>query len=217
MHEEEDQTSAVDVSIAFFICVTVLLVFVKFNVAPEQPDRQVPSLGEAADIVESVPSTWSALSKRGGFAILYENNLTLLNLNGIATELADDALLSEDANYATFSPGTGSSPREFQLRLAFSPANLPESWVREIIVIGAPLDPALGAVPCSWDVSQRSLLTVWIVPSDQEPDVNALMQLAGKCNLSLRPQIIRAVSDSGRSGWALALNADSYTAKKMFR
>lgn len=204
----EDETAAIDLSVGFFAAVLVAFIFAAFSAAPDAPPVPVTSIGQTAETVEVLPATWSPVRERGGFAIVSGGIVTMLDLGALAREIvaAPPGTAGGEDGHASFHAGQGAAPNEFAVNLVFTPGALPAAWVREVTPLGA-------GAPCPGSV--RRLLTAWV--DQREPSIAPLLSWASACRIRLRVEVLPAAAESGRVSRAIALDAGSFAAQRIFR
>ncbi|MGR3492196.1 MAG: hypothetical protein ACU0DW_09070 [Shimia sp.] len=196
--DDTDGLGGIAVSVAFMGAVLMLFAFVTFAVL--QGSEAQRSVGQAEPTLTAPPPAWSELRTRGGFALLSEAGLTLLDMGVWAEALADPASAPGTAEaYLLPADGRGPAPEAFSLTVV-SAAGPPERWV------AARLVPSADA-PCE---SMPGLLTVWVL--EGAGDLAPLIAHAQACGTRLR---IEAVGSQLRR--LVRLDARDFSAAGMFR
>lgn len=204
---DEDDTAALDLSIAFFSAVLMLFAFVAFQMA-RTPRPDPPATLAQPDIARPVqPPTWSALPERGSWAVYDGTRLTLLDLDAIARGMRDplDAHDSDDG-YQSLTLHDGADPRSFSLRLSFRPDALPAPWQREVLRPGPD-------APCPQ--GGRRILRSYVAAD--VADVTPLAAYLDRCDRQFAPLVLPEPGDSGRVTVQIGLGPGSYAAEAIFR
>lgn len=204
---EDDDTAALDLSIAFFSAVLMLFAFVAFQITRTPRPEPAATLRQP-DIARPVqPPTWSAVAERGSWAVYDGTDFTILDMDAIAAGMRDvlDAYDGDDG-YQTLTLHDDADPRSFSLRLSFRPDALPEPWRREV------LSPGLDE-PCP--ETGRPILRTYVAAD--VPDVTALAAYLDRCGRVFAPVPLREAGDTGRVTVQIGLSPGSYSAEAMFR
>ncbi|QEW20181.1 hypothetical protein LA6_002376 [Marinibacterium anthonyi] len=204
---EEDDTAALDLSIAFFSAVLMLFAFVSFQLTRTPRPEPAATLSQP-DIARPVqPPTWSAVAERGSWAVYDGTRLTILDMDAIAAGMRDvlDAYDGDDG-YQALTLHDDADPRSFSLRLSFRPDALPRPWQREV------LQPAPDS---ACPETGRRLMRTYVAAD--VADVTGLAAYLDRCNRQFAPLPLRAASDAGRVTVQIGLTPGSYSAEAMFR
>lgn len=203
--EDVQETASVDLAIALFCAVLVLFVFVASNL---DRDPEAPPLQTLAQTKITAPMTlpsYSPVNERTSFLLMTEDRIFHINLPEIGRGIRDRAVqYSADDGYHLFSRGTGQSPAEFLLTINMSVKAPPTVWIRSEIDL---------AEKCPGDL--RPILTVFYLKSSRL--FPSLSTWAEKCGMRVRYEPV-SLSPDGRIGMVtLALNAEVYSADRIFR
>lgn len=205
MANHDDETASIDLSVAFFSTILMLFVFVAFNLDDAPRDEVEFSIGQTEETIEVIPPAWSALNKRGSFALLSAENLTFLNLTNIAAGMITpkDQFQGENG-YRSYSRKGEPAPNAFQLTLNLLVTDIPEAWRGETLAFDGPCPE-----------SAHSLVTIILAPEVDE--LSAIQEFAARCNFRTRYE---QTSGLGAEGWitfAVGLSESAYSAERMFR
>ncbi|MBL3560417.1 hypothetical protein [Rhodovulum sulfidophilum] len=208
--QSDDQSASVDLSVAFFCCVLMLLVFVSFNLT-ETPERPpAASLGQPTLNTTAIPPAWDPLLKRGSWAILTETALTLLDLSPILeqVEAGSNGLLSESGGVSWRPQRNHAAARAFRLDLGIDPRQVPLSWKMTVVGLDQEEQPEC--------IAPLRLLTV-LVPDDL-PDLSSFLVYADRCDLVYRFEVLDPpTGNSSVIRFTIALTTGSYSRERVFR
>lgn len=207
MTSDADHTASIDLAVAFFCSVLVLFVFVAFNL-DNDPRPEIPvTLAQRTLTREIVPPAWSALTERGSYAVLAENDLVVLDLPAIGTGIQDpSAVFQRTQEYPSYIAGPSAAPNAFSLSFAIRPEDTDAPWQRERLSLEADADCPQTA---------RSLITVFL-PSTTT-NLGPTLAYARRCGLRLRFHPLRQARADGYVSLRIALSPESYSADRMFR
>ena len=203
--DDEDDTAAIDVAVAFFCAVLVLFVFVAFNIDrdPKTTLRQTTSQTEPT-VPAQVPA-WTAINQRGSFAIWESGTLFVLDMSNIGEGMRTITEQYQGPDgYFNYTRGAESSPASFRIDLGVFTQQAPDLWIRARV--GSNDD-------CADDV--RPLVTVFV--SSMETDVAELMALAQRCEFRIRFEILGSLQDERWGSLSLLLGQAAYGSERIFR
>jgi hypothetical protein len=207
---DDDQTATVDLSVAFFAAILMLLAFVTFSLTdlPDDPPRA--SLGQTEIVQTAIPPTWSPVLRRGGWAVLTQERLVLLDLDPILAQIAEgrNSTTTENGGVSWRRVSSSASPRSFQLDLGLVVSALPPSWAGATVDFENDDGAVCGEFP--------PLLTV-LLPHDL-PDITPFLSFAAACNISYKFQILSEPREgTGVTRLRIGLSPQSYAREQIFR
>lgn len=201
-------TSALDLSVAFFCSVLVLFVFVAFNLDDREPLPDQDSLGQEALTVAAEPGMWGAVVPSGRFAVMTDDTLYVVNLARVAQGIVvPSEQVSTDRAWGNYSDVAGFAANQFTYRLNLNLTDPEPDLIRESIV----LNGSEFACP-DWPV--RSDLAVFV--PDGAFDLGPLLAFGATCNLALRIEPVFDPEETIASIF-FGRSAASYAGERMFR
>ena len=204
---DDDDTAALDLSIAFFSAIVMLFAFVAFQMT-RAPEADPPVTLRQPDIGRAIlPPTWTAVAERGSWAVYDGARLTLLDLDAVTAGMADILTAYDgDDGYQSLTLHGDDDPRAFALTLSFRPDAIPAPWRGEAVT------PAPDA---SCPETGRRLIRTYV--AGDAADLTPLIAYGARCNRQIAPLALRDPGPSGRVSVRIGLSPASYSAEAMFR
>lgn len=207
--EEENDTAAIDLAVAFFSAVLTVFVFVQFVLSDRPENEPRASIGQQHETIAAVTPTWHPIAERGSFAVLRGTTLTVLNLSALSAGIMD----SRDGYFAdnggqSFRALEESAPNSFSLTIRFIPSDIPEPWRREVVEL------ANEAATCPETVQR--VLTVFVGPETE--NLSPLITHSKACEI-----YPRFVYTSGKKtddqlvSQRIGLSPSAYARERIFR
>lgn len=208
--EDEDQTASVDLSVAFFCSIVMLLAFVSFEISEVREQEPRSSLGQIQPVLDAVPPTWNPVLTRGGWAVLTQTGLTRLDLAPLMSQIGEgeNGIVAENGGVSWRAVSNSVSARAFRLDIGIDLDDVPLTWRGETAsFVGE--EPA----PC---FETPALLTVILSPD--LPDMMPFLEFAARCAIPHKFHFTPEPSDGASVvRFSIGLSPASYSRDRIFR